>query len=95
MLCSRCNTEVFAEDHGNEFACLIALRYALNVFVYGLNPDECRVLERMAERLRKGKKTYGPWACDKDKDYKKEVFNEVLDASLYALMALMTTKPST
>ena len=56
--------------------------------VTGLGPDEVRVLERIAERLRMGARVYGQLGIrDDPRDWKKEGREELLDAAVYYAIA--------
>jgi hypothetical protein len=52
--------------------------------VAGLNDDEALVLTRIAERLAKGRRNYGPLGIARDpRDFVVEAHEEFLDAAVY------------
>lgn len=67
---------------------------ASRIDVTDLGPDEVRVLRRIAERLRLGRRLYGRLDIAKDgRDWRKEASEEALDQSVYLAIDLLKEKP--
>ena len=67
---------------------------ASRVDVTGLGQDEIRVLQRIADRLRLGAKTYGRLSLAKDKrDWNKEGSEELLDGTVYFAIESLKRSP--
>jgi DNA polymerase-3 subunit epsilon len=54
-----------------------------------LTGDEREIFQVLAERLDKGRQSYGPWHVGDGRDYSAEAFAEVIDALHYAAAALV------
>lgn len=61
----------------------------LKLYETGLNEDERWVVQSVADRLRKGRRQYGPWIPHGDeRQFDTEANEEVLDALVYVTMKL-------
>jgi hypothetical protein len=92
--CNRCSEPLMIGArrmaHTSMMGCRDAVQRHLARFTDGLNDDEQRLVERIAGRLRKGRRTYGPWSVAKHINYRKEITDEFLDVIVYLVMELVS-----
>lgn len=93
--CARCGepTSIMGPTaHPSDRLCAISLANHLACFTHGLNQEERLVVERVADRLRKGRREHGPWMVNKEIDYTKEITEELLDAIVYLTMQMVSQR---
>lgn len=91
--CSRCDEPHDGTDHATDRGCLLAVQNALAVFRVGLNGHERHVLERVVDRIKRGRRSYGPWYPKKPIDYNKEILEELIDVILYYVLSSTAKEP--
>jgi len=57
--------------------------------IEALQADERTIIETLLDRMERGRETYGPWNVNDGRDYRAEVFEEIIDALHYCAAGLV------